>query len=293
MNEIAQPDEVENYLLALVMNKIGLPMDSRWLAWLKQIIKNIVSGFAEKATAFDEAVGLQGFQASASDWLRNWVSSINIFGQEHLPVNEPLVIAANHPGTFDSLALASILPRDDLKIVTAGNPFFRSLPNTRQYLIYATNDSYVRMATIRKALRHLNEGGSLLLFPSGKVDPDPDYFQAEAKQSLARWSDSLELFLRKAPQSKLVIAINSGFVAPEFVQNPLLRLHPVKITRQYIAEFFQVIQLVSNNRMVSNKPQVCFSEPFSLADLAGFAGDFQERIFTLAANLLEFNRLAE
>lgn len=293
MSEVAQPEEVENYLFALIMKTLGLPVDSRWKAWLRRIIGNFVHSFAEKAVTFDEAVGRQGFQASASDWLRPWVSKINTIGEEHLPLNEPLLIAANHPGTYDSLALAAILPRQDLKIVTAGNPFFRSLPNTRKHLIYATNDSYVRMATIRNAIRHLGGGGSLLIFPSGQVDPDPDYFKSEAKQSLARWSDSVEFFLRKVPQSKLVIAINSGFVAPEFIHNPLLRLLPAKITRQYVAEFFQIIQQVVNNRKVSNQPQVCFSEAFSLAELTARASDFRELILTIAANMGKFNPYTE
>ncbi len=293
VNTVARPEEVEDFLFALVMNKIGMPADSQRIAWLRRIFKRIVSGVAETAAAFDETVGRQGFQISSRDWLQKWVSAIKIRGEEYLPADEPLIVAANHPGTFDSLAVASILPRDDLKIVTAGNPFFRSLPNTREYLIYATNDSFVRMATIRKALRHLGSGGSLLLFPSGKLDPDPNYFLREARQSLARWSESLEFFLRKAPQSKLVIAINSGFVAPEFLRNPLLRLHPVKITRQYIAEFFQVINLLINHRMVSNQPQVTFSEPFSLAELSIDPGGFQDRIQTVAANLLEINAFAE
>lgn len=293
MGEVAQPEEVEHFLTALMLNTLGLPVDSHWRLWLKRLFGNILRGVAEKASAFDEAIGRQGFQASAGEWINRWVSRINFIGEERIPEDQPLLIAANHPGTFDSLAMASILPRQDLKIVTAGNPFFRSLPNLRQHLIYATNDTFVRMATLRKALRHLGEGGSLLIFPSGRVDPDPDYFKPEAMQSLERWSDSLELLLRKVPQTRLVVAINSGFVAPEFLHNPLVRLHPVKQTRQKIAECYQVIQMVLHNRVVSNQPQVYFSEAFSLAELGRHSGDVKEYVLRLAASMMEIKPLAE
>lgn len=293
MGEVALPDEVEHFLFALIMNTLGLSVDSHWRLWLRRFLGKTVRGVAEKAAAFDESVGRLGFQASASQWIYQWVSKIDFVGEENLPVDQPLLIAANHPGTFDSLALTSILPRGDLKIVTAGNPFFRSLPNLRQHLIYATNDTHVRMATIRKALRHLGEGGSLLIFPSGKVDPDPNYFLSEARLSLDRWSDSLELLLRKVPRSRLVVAINSGFVAPEFLRHPFARLHPVKQTRQYIAEFIQVIQMVLHNQVVSNQPKVLFSEPFSLEELAQSPRSFRERVLSVAASMMQNGQTAE
>lgn len=293
MGEVARPEEVEHFLFALIMNTLGMPGNSRWKLWLKRFLGSTVRGISEKAATFDESVGRLGFQASASNWLNQWVSKIEFIGEEQIPADQPLLIAANHPGTFDSLALTSILPRNDLKIVTAGNPFFRSLPNLRQHLIYATNDTHVRMATIRKALRHLSAGGSLLIFPSGRVDPDPGYFLSEAKQSLEQWSDSLELLLRKVPQSNLVVAINSGFVAPEFLRHPFARMHPIKLTRQCIAEFIQVIQMVLHNQVVSNQPKVLFSEPFSLEELAQSPRSFRERVLSLAASMMQTGQTAD
>ena len=153
--------------------------------------------------------------------------------------------------------------------MTAGNPFFRSLPNLRQHLIYATNDTHVRMATIRKALRHLGEGGSLLIFPSGKVDPDPNYFLSEARLSLDRWSDSLELLLRAA--ARLVVAINSGFCGP-----PRISAHPFAgCIREagpvsILPNLSRLSSGVSPIRSYPTSPKYSSSEPFSLEELAQF-----------------------
>jgi 1-acyl-sn-glycerol-3-phosphate acyltransferase len=111
-------------------------------------------------------------QASAQEWLSKIVSGLNIFGKETLPQEGPVLIASNHPGTYDGLAIAAAVQRQDLKIVASGNPFFRSLPNVREYFIYATRDTHVRMAAIRTALRHLQAGGALLIFPINRTGQD-------------------------------------------------------------------------------------------------------------------------
>lgn len=292
MQEVAEPKEVEHYLVAEMFCALGLQFENTRLAWLKPIFGRLVRGFAQKAAAFDESVSRLGLQASAQEWLSKWVPGINMRGKEKLPSNGPMLIAANHPGTYDGLAVASALPRQDLKIVASGNPFFRSLPNTRQHFIYATRDMGVRITTIRHALRHLQAGGSLLIFPSGKVDPDPFYFKQEARKALDRWSDSLELILRKVPQTKLVVAINSGFVAPEFLRHPLLYLQTNLEKRQKLAEFWQVVRQVIYEYRVSILPGIAFSEPLSLAELSENAKGFRAQLTAWASQLIEVDTVS-
>ncbi|MEW5868542.1 MAG: 1-acyl-sn-glycerol-3-phosphate acyltransferase [Chloroflexota bacterium] len=287
--EAAHPAEVEGYLIDEIFKALGWRADSRWRDWFGPVFSPLVRGFACQAAAFDRSVAHHGFQCSAQDWLHKWIPGLQVVGEEHLPTDQPIVIAANHPGTFDGLAIASAVPRQDLKIVTAANPFFRTLPNARQYFIYSTLDTHVRMVTIRRALRHLQSGGALLIFPSGKLDPDPLHFRQAARQALTRWSASLELFLRKAPQARLVVAINSGFVAPEYLRNPLVRLRPGDDTRQKLAEFIQVIQQVVFNRRVSNQPQVAFAELDSSSYTLGNEGVIQAQIMATATRLMEID----
>ena len=208
VGEVAQPKEVEGYLVAEMTKALGLSVENRLGAWLAPFFGTIVRGFALKAVEFDEAVAQKGLQASAQEWLSKMVAGLNIFGKETLPQEGSVLIAANHPGTYDGLAIAAAVQRPDLKILASGNPFFRSLPNVREYFIYATRDTHVRMAAIRTALRHLQAGGALLIFPYGRVEPDPLYFKQEARMTLVRWSGSLELMLHKVPQAKLVFAVN-------------------------------------------------------------------------------------
>ena len=284
--EMAQPAEVEAYLVNEIFKAMGVRAESYWRSVLKPFFTQIVRGFAQQAAAFDLSVAQRGLYQSAQEWLGKWVPGLQISGEEQLPPNQPVIIAANHPGTFDSLAIASAIARPDLKIIAAGNPFFRTLPNVRNYLIYATRDIQVRMTTLRRGLRHLQTGGALLIFPFGKIEPDPLHFRDSARQTLGRWSESLELFLRKAPEARLVVAINSGFVAPEYLRNPLVRFQSSDENKQILAEFIQVIQQVVFNRRISNWPRLQFSEPaYFPGNLT--RGDIQAQIIAIASRLLD------
>lgn len=285
--EQARPEEVEVYLIDEIFKALGLRADSRWRAWFGHIFTPLVRSFAHKAVEFDQTVGRYGFRRAAQEWLRKWLPGLRVIGKEQLPLDGPLLIAANHPGTYDGLAVASAVSRQDLRIVASGNPFFRALPNTRQYFIYATRDIHVRVATIRNALRHLQSGGALLIFPYGRVEPDPLHYLQAAKKSLARWSASLKLILDKVPQVRLVIAINAGFVAHKYLYSPLARLRPRDEERQILAEFIQVIQQVIFDRRISDLPSVIFSEPLSLPELAADEEGIKDQIISTASRLLD------
>ena len=96
-------------------------------------------------------------------------------GKERIPEEGPLIVASNHPGAYDSIAIISNLPRQDLKVIVSDVPFLRSLPAVSQRLIFTPSGPYSRMAALRGLLRHVQEGGAALIFPSGLVDPDPAF----------------------------------------------------------------------------------------------------------------------
>jgi hypothetical protein len=285
--ETAHPKEVKEYLIDEIFKAMGIRADSRWRTWFGPIFSPIVGGFAQRAAAFDQDVATFGFKDAACLWLKKWIPGLIISGSEQLPQEGPLLIAANHPGTFDGLAIASTIPRIDLRIVAAANPFFRTLPNTRQYFIYSTRDAHVRMATIRNAIRHLHDGGALLIFPSGRLDPDPLHFTRSARQALHRWSDSLRLLLTKVPEVTVVVAINAGFVASKFLHNPVVQLYSEEISRQKLAEFIQVVQQVVFNHQILEQPRVLYGTPASGSQIVCSEKSFQAQIFEKASLLME------
>ena len=88
-----------------------------------------------------------------------------------------------------------------------------------------------------------------------------------AEAELDRWYDSVEVILRCAPDSRLVLAIVSGVLLPRYVQHPLTRLRRRRRDRQRISEFVQVIrQLLSDGGLLVH-PRVSFAPPVTFAEL--------------------------
>ena len=119
-----------------------------WRDWFGPVFLPFIRRFASQAAAFDQCVEQHGFQHTAHEWLYKFSPGLVTVGKEQLPTDGPVLIAANHPGAYDGLAIASVVRRNDLKIVAAANPFFRALSNTRQYFIYSTLDTHVRSVRI-------------------------------------------------------------------------------------------------------------------------------------------------
>ncbi|MEG6506012.1 lysophospholipid acyltransferase family protein [Nitratidesulfovibrio sp. 1201_IL3209] len=96
-------------------------------------------------------------------------------GFEGVPAAGPLILAANHPfGALEGLVLAkALLPvRPDLRFLA--NYMLAAVPELRG-LIFSVDpfggDGAQRrnMAGLRNAIRHVAEGGALVVFPSGTV----------------------------------------------------------------------------------------------------------------------------
>jgi hypothetical protein len=226
---------------------------------------------AHMGARFDHAVNHLGFAEAAYRALPHLVSSYRAYGVENVPAKGPLIVAANHPGTYDLLLIPASLGRDDIKIITGNIRFLRELPFTREHLIFLTPDVDVRVGVLRTAIRHLRSGGTLLIFPSGGIDPDPEVLPG-SQEALRQWSPSVELILRRVPEAQVLVAIVSGVVASRYVHSPLTRLRKKAIDRRRIAELIQVAQQVIFDRRFTLVPRVSYAEPVTLADLRQAAG---------------------
>lgn len=238
--------------------------------WLKMLIHTLIWApthrFARLAQRFDERVSSMGFPEACRWLLPRFVSGASIQGLENVPKEGPLLITSNHPGTVDGLLISANIPRPDLKIVASGFEFLRNLPATARHLIYTSSDTHERMGVVRQAIEQLRQGGALLIFPSGRLDPDPD-IMPDAEKALKLWSPSLEIFLKRVPQTHVLISIVSGVIAPSALRNPIARLQRTLNDRQRIAEVVQVIEQLISPFKPSISPRLTFSNPISALDL--------------------------
>lgn len=198
--------------------------------------------FAWTAHEFDNRVGQHGL-AQGSAWLMSRMTAgIVTSGLEYVPPQGPVIILANHPGMTDTVALfTSLASRPDLRVIASDRPFLRALPNVARQLIFLPDEESGRMAVIRTAGRHLQEGGALLTFPAGEIEPDPATFGPHrAAASLRNWSSSYTLFARMAPRTRFVPALVSHVISPDAQRHPLTLLRRTERNKEKLAAALQV-----------------------------------------------------
>jgi len=240
---------------------LGFPADGRVRRLFGPLMGPAANRLANLAASFDQDLANFGISETARRYLPRFIDAITVCGKQNIPADGPLLIVSNHPGTLDGFVIISNLLRDDLKLIISGVPFVQALPAASRYLIYTPADAQLRIKTVRAAIRHLESGGVLLIFPTGILDPDP-------------WSPSLEIFLRKVPQTKVLVTIVSGVLSPSCLRNPLTRLRKEFWQQQRIAEYIQVIQMMFFAKKFNLNPKVTFGEPLSTSELLA-AGDVE------------------
>jgi hypothetical protein len=251
-----------------IMNVMGLKHPS----WISRILYFFLSSPIKRMSALavelDQNIYLEGCNKAAINFMTNFVTDVDVRGAESIPKQGALLLMSNHPAAYDVIILAASIQRDDLKILGSDVQFFKILPNIANMIIPVPYHIPSRLQTIRASINHLKNGGALLIFPRGDVEPDPAVSPG-AVESLKGWSASLELFLRKVPQTISVVAISSGILSKGWFKNPLIKLWKKYEQRQKVAEIFQIATQVITGRKTTSVPLVTFSPPFSIADLGG------------------------
>jgi hypothetical protein len=248
---------------------LGMKRQGLLQRMLGRLVWKPADRFGHIAANFENEVRRAGLGAGACRVMQDFGLSVNACGIEQIPPRGPLLILANHPGAYDSVVITSCIPRPDLKLVVSDVPFTRALETASPYFIYVSTDTVERMSALRQAVEHLKQGGAILLFASGEVEPDPA-FMPGAAATIQTWSRSIEIMLRKAPETRLQIAIASGVLLPRFVYHPITRIRKMPYHQQKLGELLQILQQLLFPRSVAPiRVRVSFSRPVLAADLAG------------------------
>jgi 1-acyl-sn-glycerol-3-phosphate acyltransferase len=234
------PLVVEEILRAVKkLNRSG-----RMAALLRRLLTPAARRFTRILVEFDTSSKYLGADGASRRVFPLFFTQMAVRGADNIPRSGPLILAANHPGGMDFIAIAGHAGRDDLKIISSEVDFLQRLPEARRYLIDLPDDARARFAALKEALAHLQQGGMLLLFPTGSIDPDPHYF-SNPVEHIGRWSQSLEVFLRKVPGLQVVPVISSQAIGEVFLfRNPLVQAQKTRVDRQRLAEFLQVMLMV-------------------------------------------------
>jgi hypothetical protein len=286
-----QTEQTHNKLFNLaqdgVLLSLNLPNTALTRALVKKFFGKMISTIIDFGVEFDQRILTDGIQNGAVWAAEKCGTPVKSYGTLNIPSEGPVLIAANHPGFFDSVALITQIPREDIKVILAVQ-YFHQLPNMRPHLIYTDRSMGGNISVIRAAIKHLQSGGLLLLFPTGHIDPDPDT-QPGDEQPFEEWSASVSLFLRKVPKTQLLLSVISGILAPQYLKHPIARIQPNPRFQKRVAELFQMYaQFMRYPDTPLAKPRVSFAKPIQWQELSSTADQsVDQHIQFLAHQLLE------
>ncbi len=248
---------------ALGLNRRGILR--RIFGW---VFAKSTLGFSNIMAKVDNAVKQGGPQAGCQLLLKTIGVSVTAAGIENIPTTGPTLILSNHPGAYDSVAIGSLIPRYDLKIIAAITRFYQVMPHIHPVMIYASRDPKLRLTALRQSVSHLMHGGILLQFSSGNIDPDPA-LHTITDDDFKPWHHSFELFLRKVPQLKIIPTIASNVLLKRYADHPFTRIRRKPMDQRRLGEFLQIIRQILNPNSIEARPCISFGKPLTLEDFTG------------------------
>jgi len=263
---------------------LGLSRSGAMRRLLGPLCRFPANRFGRIAAAADMEAKYCGITGSARRILPDLSLKTIVSGAENIPLEGPMLVASNHPGAFDSVAILSCIPRKDVKVFISDVAFARAFSFASRYFIFTPKNNSGRMTALRASIGHLKNGGSLLIFAHGDVEPDPE-LSPGGREGIGDWSRSIEIMLRRVPETWLLVTIASGVLMPKFMRNPIVKIRKTAPRRQKLAEVLQMSRQMICARGIRNNVHVSFAKPVRAQDLP--ADELMPAVIKIARQLLE------
>ena len=254
-------------LVGELITAVGLPKTRLTQAIFGGLFPKVRNRLAEIGITFDQITKEKGLPAASAGVLTHFCDDYQIHGAERIPAQGPLLVASNHPGTYDSMVLFANLKGHKIRIVASEIPALHLLPHARHHFLFTPrDDSRERMLVLRKLIRHLREGGTLVYFPAGHREPDPTVYPG-SEASIDKWLNVFDTFFNYVQDLKVLPTIVSGVVSADWAKHPITWLRKKPIDRHRLADFGQVISQLGHPGRLMMTPRVSFGDPFSEQEL--------------------------
>lgn len=235
-------------------------------AVLRRLFVKSARKFAQQVMEYDARVGQVGLHQASFEFLQtHYIHDLRVHGHQYIPASGPILVLSNHPGLTDTVCLFAAINRLDLRIIATHRPFLATLVNVTKNLFYISEDPSERMRAVRQVSAHLRSGGAVLTFPAGKIEPDP-HVHSGALDSLHDWTDSSGVFLRFAPQTKIVPVVVSGVLWERAARHWLTRIKQTREEREKLATALQLLAMVVRDARPTTV-HVRFGKPVSVDEV--------------------------
>lgn len=262
---VALTDVLTENLVIELTKALALPQTEMVRKMIASLTRKPIRRFTQLASELDCVVEKDGIAGGARWLLPRFVKGHSAQGIENIPPTGPLVIASNHPAYIDSVVISAYVSRRDYKVIIGEIPFFKNLPNIHRNSIFAPDpgDTMGRMQVIREVIRHLKNGGAILIFPRGGIEADPAWMP-HPESEFDQWSRSLEIFLKQVPHTQVLVTMVSGVISKAAMHHPITWFRKARPDRQRLAFMYQMIrQMIAGREIFGLTPCVTFGDLIS------------------------------
>jgi hypothetical protein len=226
-------------------------------AVVRTILRPTARRIAREFAASDEVFATRELPDAARWILEHFSASVEISGFDRVPRRGPILLVANHPGLTDAMAVIAALDRRDVRIVAADYPFLHAMRGLGPRLIFLGPSGTSQLGWIRAVSRDLRQGGVVLLFPAGRLEPDPAVFGRGG--ALLPWSESIGIIRRLAPDAHVVPLAVAGVLSRRAFAHRLTRVRRASLDRQRVATLLQMI----DPELRTVAPRIVFGAPIA------------------------------
>jgi 1-acyl-sn-glycerol-3-phosphate acyltransferase len=209
-------------------------------AVVRSLLRPAARRIAREFAACDDVLASRALPDAARWILEHFSAAVELSGLDRVPRRGPILLVANHPGLTDAMGLIAALDRPDLRIVAADYPFLHAMRGLGPRLIFL---SASQLTWIRAVIRDLRQGGVVLLFPAGRLEPDPAVLGP--RSALLHWSESVGIIRRHASDTQVVPAAVTRVLSQRAFAHPLTRVRRAPLDRQRVATLLQMVDVRS------------------------------------------------
>ena len=221
----------------------------------RTLLRPAARRIAREFAACDEVFATRPLPDAARWTLAHFSAELEVACLDRVPRRGAILLVANHPGLTDAVGLIAALDRPDVRIVAADYPFLHAMRGLGPRLIFLGASGTSQLSWIRAVARDLRHGGVVLLFPAGRLEPDPAVLGRDG--ALLPWSDSVALIARLAPDAQIVPAAVTGVLSARAFAHALTRIRSTARDRQRVATLLQMIE----PRFRHVRPRIAFDAP--------------------------------
>ncbi len=259
--------QLSESLIDVIVAAVGLPTTKTYHNIFRPLFRNLTDRLAYIGVSFDQMINSEGLPAASAWMLTHFCRDVQVHGVKFIPDQGPLLVVSNHPGTYDALAIYSILEGHTIRSVSSVIPFLDLLPNARQIFLFTPHENVrERMLVMRNAIKHLQKGGTVVYFGSGHRDPDPTVYPG-AERAIDDWLHVFDTFYKYVKGLKLLPMIVSGVISNKWVKHPITWLKNNQIDKQRLSILGQMIFQLRKPGKLMMTPRVSIGVPLSENDL--------------------------